>query len=66
LDVIAAIEILRSGKPIVEKLLWILFILLFPIIGKRKLSLLRFLYIWLIYRFGCLLTLWSNKNNWYL
>jgi hypothetical protein len=37
LDIIAAIEIIRSGKPIVEKLLWILFILFFPIIGKNKL-----------------------------
>jgi hypothetical protein len=34
LDIIAAVEILRSGKPMVEKLLWILFILFFPIIGK--------------------------------
>ncbi|UJR27597.1 hypothetical protein I4U23_008878 [Adineta vaga] len=33
LDIIAAVEILRSGKPLVEKLLWILFILFFPIIG---------------------------------
>jgi putative effector of murein hydrolase LrgA (UPF0299 family) len=33
LDIIAAVEILRSGKPMVEKLLWILFILFCPIIG---------------------------------
>ncbi|CAF2717943.1 unnamed protein product [Rotaria sp. Silwood2] len=33
LDIIAAIEILRSGKPMVEKLLWILFIVFCPIIG---------------------------------
>jgi len=33
LDIIAAVEILRSGKPMVEKLLWILFIVFFPIIG---------------------------------
>ncbi|UJR21685.1 hypothetical protein I4U23_024762 [Adineta vaga] len=33
LDIIAAVEILRSGKSIVEKLLWILFIVLFPLIG---------------------------------
>jgi hypothetical protein len=33
-DIIAAVEILRSGKPMVEKLLWILFIVFFPIIGK--------------------------------
>lgn len=35
LDIIAAIEILRSGKPMVEKLLWILFIIFCPIIGKN-------------------------------
>jgi hypothetical protein len=34
LDIIAAVEILRSGKSMGEKLLWILFILFFPIIGK--------------------------------
>ncbi|CAF0822370.1 unnamed protein product [Rotaria sordida] len=33
LDIIAAIEILGSGKSMVEKLLWILFIFFFPIIG---------------------------------
>ncbi|CAF3217992.1 unnamed protein product [Rotaria socialis] len=33
LDIIAAIEILRSDKSIVEKLLWILFIIFCPIIG---------------------------------
>ncbi|CAF2349589.1 unnamed protein product [Rotaria sp. Silwood2] len=33
LDIIAAIEILRSGKTMIEKLLWILFIFFFPIIG---------------------------------
>ncbi|CAF1206614.1 unnamed protein product [Rotaria magnacalcarata] len=33
LDIIAAIEILRSDKPIVEKILWILFIVFCPIIG---------------------------------
>jgi len=33
LDIIAIVEVLRSGKPMVEKLLWILFILIFPIIG---------------------------------
>ncbi|CAF1317328.1 unnamed protein product [Adineta steineri] len=32
-DIIAAVEILRSGKPLVEKILWILFIFFFPIIG---------------------------------
>ncbi|CAF0720832.1 unnamed protein product [Adineta ricciae] len=33
LDIIAAVEILRSGKSMVEKLLWILFIVFCPIIG---------------------------------
>lgn len=33
LDVIAAVEILRSGKSTIEKVLWILFIFFFPIIG---------------------------------
>ncbi|CAF1083854.1 unnamed protein product [Adineta ricciae] len=33
LDIIAAVEILRSGKPLAEKLLWILFIVLCPLIG---------------------------------
>ncbi|CAF0829026.1 unnamed protein product [Rotaria sp. Silwood1] len=33
LDIIAAVEILRSGKTMIEKLLWILFIFFFPIIG---------------------------------
>jgi len=33
LDVIAAVEVLRSGKTVVEKVLWILFIFFFPIIG---------------------------------
>jgi hypothetical protein len=37
LDIIAAVEILRSAKPVVEKLLWILFIIFCPIIGKNKL-----------------------------
>ncbi|CAF3112770.1 unnamed protein product [Rotaria socialis] len=33
LDVIAAIEIFRSGKTLIEKVLWVLFIFFFPIIG---------------------------------
>jgi hypothetical protein len=36
LDIIAAVEILRSGKPMVEKLLWILFIVFCPIIGMNN------------------------------
>lgn len=35
LDIIAAVEILRSGKTMVEKLLWILFIVFCPLIGKK-------------------------------
>jgi hypothetical protein len=33
LDLIAAVEILQSGRAVVEKLLWLLVIFLAPIIG---------------------------------
>ena len=33
LEIIAIIEILKSGRPVVEKLLWILLILIAPLIG---------------------------------
>jgi len=33
LDIIAIVEVVQSGRPMTEKLLWILFILFFPIIG---------------------------------
>jgi len=60
LDIIAAVEILRSAKPIVEKLLWILFIIFCPIIGKNKLlNIILDTSIFILYRFDCLFTLWS-------
>jgi len=33
LDIIAIVEVVQSGRNMTEKLLWILFILFFPIIG---------------------------------
>jgi len=33
LDIIAIVEVLQSGRPMTEKLLWILFILFFPLIS---------------------------------
>jgi len=33
LEIIVIIEILKSGKPTIEKLLWILLVLMFPLVG---------------------------------
>lgn len=33
LDIIAIVDVLKSGKPTLHKLLWILLILLFPLVG---------------------------------
>ena len=33
LEIIVIIEIFKSGKPIIEKLLWTLLILMFPLLG---------------------------------
>jgi hypothetical protein len=63
LDIIAAIEILRSGKTVVEKVLWILFIIFFPIIGKNKCYILLIHIFLIFYRFDCLFTLWSFTSS---